>query len=273
MRSLVWLCAAAAVLLGGYPARASDDGWAAYDAERFDDAVRLWLPAAKAGDPAAEFGLGIAYDLGQGVTANELVACDWYRRAGAAGHAAAAFNTGIMYDSGRCGPRRADLAALWYARAAGAGHGRAQYDLAQLYAAGDGVPRNPDVATAWFRAAAANGISAAASRIQPPPRFLGSKPMLSVTPLDTSDAPPKVGGATVLAWTAPLQPGHAHFFVEVTALEPAGAREVVAQYVDESAVLVRLPPGDTSYAWRVMTVSSESARYAMVPWQRLEARP
>jgi len=275
-RMRAWLCSAVlAGLVGIRPAMANaDDGWAAYDGERFTDAVRLWQPAADAGDASAQFGLGIAYDLGQGVPANSAAACAWYSRAGSSGHVLAAFNTAIMHDSGRCGgPRHADLAALWYARAAAAGHARAQFNIAQLYSTGDGVPRNPEVAAAWFRAAAANGITAAAGRDAPRSRGSSSRPLLPVLPAAADGAVPLAGGPAVLVWTAPAQPSRVRFFVELTTLQPDGPHEVLAEYVDQSAVQVRLPAGDTSYAWRVLTVGADTSHYAMAPWQRLEARP
>lgn len=276
MRATMRHLARAGVMLalGAAPALAGgEDGWAAHKARRFKEAVRLWTPAANAGDPSAQFGLGMVYDLGQGVAPDDQAACDWYRRAGASGHAAAAFNTAVLYDNGRCGPRRADLAALWYARAAAAGHARAQFNIAQLYAAGDGVPRNPGLAASWFRVAAANGIDAAVSRTQLQPRAASPGAPRAVTPAGTDDAPPRAGGPAVLVWTAPPQPGPVRFFVEIAALDPGGPRELMAGYVDESAIQVRLPEEGTDYAWRVLTVSSDPPRYAAAPWQRLEVRP
>ena len=62
-----WPAAALALALASVaaPARADEDGWAAYDAGHFTEAVRAWQPAAEAGNVRAQFGLGIAYDLGQ----------------------------------------------------------------------------------------------------------------------------------------------------------------------------------------------------------------
>ena len=276
VRLRAWLGGAVlAGLVGVSPAMASaDDGWAAYDGERFTDAVRLWQPEADAGDASAQFGLGIAYDLGQGVPANSAAACAWYSRAGSSGHVLAAFNTAVMHDSGRCGgPRRADLAALWYARAAAAGHARAQFNIAQLYSTGDGVPRNPDVAAAWFRAAAANGITAAEGRDAPRSRGASKRPLLPALPASVDGGALAADGSAVLVWTAPAQPSQVRFFVELAALQPDGPHEVLSQYVDQSAVQVRLPAGDASLAWRVLTVATDTPRYAIAPWQRLETRP
>lgn len=273
MRRRFWAAACAAAWLAGAPALAADDGWTAFEAKRYADAVRLWIPAAEAGDSAAQFRLGVAYDLGQGVAADPVKACEWYRRAGAAGQAAAAFNAAVLYDSGRCGSRRPDLAALWYARAAGMGHGRAQFDIAQMYAVGDGVPRNPEVAAAWFRAAAANGISAAVNRPQPAPRTEPPGQPIAVTQASLDDMRPAAGGPAVLVWTAPPQSGPVRFFVEVAALRPEGPREVLARYVEESAVQVTLPADGREFAWRVLTVGNEAPHYAAAPWQLIQVHP
>jgi hypothetical protein len=44
-----------------------DAGQSAYAAGRFIDALRIWRPLADRGDPRAAFGLGLLYDLGEGV--------------------------------------------------------------------------------------------------------------------------------------------------------------------------------------------------------------
>jgi hypothetical protein len=45
----------------------SDPGQSAYAAGRFIDALRIWRPRAEEGDARAAFGLGLLYDLGEGV--------------------------------------------------------------------------------------------------------------------------------------------------------------------------------------------------------------
>ncbi len=146
----------------GFPGDAGD---AAYAAGRFVDALRIWRPRADAGDAAAEFGLGLLYDLGEGLGQDEAAALSWYRRAAEAGHVLAEFNVGVMYDSGVGTARDPAKAALWYARAAAHGYARAEYNLAQLYQAGDGTPRNLDMAESWYAAAAAHGLSAASRKL------------------------------------------------------------------------------------------------------------
>jgi len=143
----------------------SDPGQSAYAAGRFIDALRIWRPRAEQGDARAAFGLGLLYDLGEGVGQDAAAAYGWYLRAAEAGYVLAEFNLAVMCDSGTGTARNATEAALWYARAAAHGYARAEYDLAQLYQAGDGVPRNLDMAASWYADAAAHGLSAAARKV------------------------------------------------------------------------------------------------------------
>ncbi len=141
------------------------DGQQAFDTGHFSEALAAWSPLAAEGDPKAELGLGVLYDLGDGVAQDAATALRWYRKAADAGLPDAELNVAVMYDSGRGTPRDAAAAAQWYARAAAHHDHRAEYDLAQLYAAGDGVPKNGTVAEAWLRAAAAGGLDAAGERL------------------------------------------------------------------------------------------------------------
>jgi uncharacterized protein len=59
----------------------SDPGQSAYAAGRFIDALRIWRARAEQGDARAAFGLGLLYDLGEGVGQDAAAAYGWYRRA------------------------------------------------------------------------------------------------------------------------------------------------------------------------------------------------
>lgn len=282
----------AAILVGstlfaGTALGAPDEtGWTAYTAGRYRDAVALWRKEAGRGVTEAQFGLGIAHDLGRGVAPDSRAACDWYGRAGDGGHVTAAFSAGVMHDSGRCGPRRAEQAAIWYARAAAAGSPRAAFDLAQLYASGDGVPRNLDQAAAWYSAAAAEGITAATERAQKArtqafrtdrvsagvrsgDALLARGALLAADPVSPNDAQELAGGdarSVTLVWAAPPQPGPVSFFVELVAIEPSGPRELLGRYVDVSATQFRVPAEAGRYAWRVLTVATGSPHYQSGSW-------
>ena len=268
-------CCLAAGLALSPAAHAADAGQRAYEAGHLEDAIRAWQAEAQAGDKDASFALGFSYDLGQGVPQNEQRACHFYTEAAERGHAMATFNIAVMQDSGRCGKgRRTDLAALWYGRAAAAGVARAQFNLAQLYAIGDGVPRNPAAAAAWYRVAAANGIAAAANRGRDERRTNDHAPLTPASPTFPAPAqslPPE--NPVTLVWTAPEQPSPVRFYVEIYALKPSGPVEVAGQFADVTALRLPVPPNDTHFTWRVLTVASSPPRYAISPWSDFQTTP
>lgn len=252
-------------------------GQSAYAAGRFIDALRIWRPLADSGDPRAAFGLGLLYDLGEGVGQDAAAAYVWYRRAAEAGFALAEFNIAVMCDSGLGTPRNPAEAAVWYASAAAHGNSRAEYNLAQLYRAGEGVPRNLDMAEAWYAAAAAHGLSSAASKLASlhEARGIGTVPAAgnpTLAPAIPTGPPvtPVLGeGENVpveLSWAAPAQPVPVDFFVQVLALDTAGTRPIFASYLKRSAILVLLPRTSARYAWRVYTVATSVADYVPSAW-------
>jgi hypothetical protein len=257
-------------------------GESAYAAGRFVEALRIWRPLAESGDPRAAYGLGLLYDLGEGVGQDAAAAFLWYRTAAEAGMAPAEFNIAVMFDSGVGTARNAAEAAVWYASAAAHGIARAEYNLAQLYAAGDGVPRNLDVAKAWYAASAAHGLSAASSKLASlrENRAAAAATALTKPALIPVVAPgshvtkSRAGEDNVvdLSWVAPAQPVQVSFFVQVIALDAAGARPVFSSYLQQSAVLVRLPSRPAAYAWRVYTVAISESDYIPSAWNYFSLR-
>jgi uncharacterized protein len=115
-RKVLRFLAAAALALGAalpVLADAFDDGTAAYRREDYAGALRLWLPAAEAGDARAQYSLGALYSDGKGVAKDYVVAATWLRRAADRGHASAQSLLGLMYSEG-VGVTRDPIAAhLW----------------------------------------------------------------------------------------------------------------------------------------------------------------
>ena len=259
----------------------SDAGQSAYAAGRFIDALRIWRPRAERGDARAAFGLGLLYDLGEGVGQDAEAAYTWYRRAAEAGYVLAEFNVAIMFDSGTGTTRNPTEAALWYARAAAHGYARAEYNLAQLYQAGEGVPRNLDMATSWYAASEAHGLSAAARKLaslreerrQATVSPVAAKPTLAPA---VPTEPGVVGtGESVqveLSWAAPAQPVPVDYFVQVLALDTAGAHRVFTSSSKRSAVLASLPRVPADYAWRIYTVAVSVPDYVPSAWSYFSTR-
>jgi TPR repeat protein len=255
-----------------------DPGQSAYAAGRFTDALRIWRPRAERGDARAAFGLGLLYDLGEGVGQDAAAAYGWYRRAAEAGYVLAQFNLAVMCDSGTGTERNPTEAALWYARAAAHGYARAEYDLAQLYQAGEGVPRNLDMAARWYAVAAGHGLSAATLKLaslreearQAPVSRAAANPMLApAVPTGAPVASAPGAGESIqieLSWDAPSQPVPVDFFVQVLALDRSGPYRVFTSFSKQSAVLVSLPRVPTYYAWRIYTVAASVPDYAPSAW-------
>ena len=262
----------------------SDPGQSAYAAGRFMDALRIWRPRAQQGDARAAFGLGLLYDLGEGVGQDAEAAFRWYLRAAEARYAPAEFNVGVMYDSGVGRARDPTEAASWYARAAAHGYARAEYNLAQLYQAGEGVPRNLDLAASWYAAAATHGLSAAERKVgslreerrQPPASAKVAKPTL--TPAVPIGPPVNSAAATgekvevELCWAAPAEPVPVDFFVQVLSLDGDSARPAFTGVSKQSAVLVSLPRATAAYAWRVYTVATSVPDYVPSAWSYFSTR-
>jgi len=139
----VGLMAGLAVLANAGPAAADvKDGVDAWSRGDYAAAVAEWRAPAEAGDPDAQFNMGQAYRLGQGVIADPARAEYFYARAAEKGHLRAADTYGlILFQSGRT------KAALPYVEgAARRGDPRSQYLLGIAHFNGDIAPRD------WVRA-------------------------------------------------------------------------------------------------------------------------
>ena len=76
---------------------------------------------AKAGNAAAQFHLGVAYAVGNGVAENHRAAVRWFRLAADQGIAEAQHNLGVAYATGLGAARNDVLAHMWFNLAAGHG--------------------------------------------------------------------------------------------------------------------------------------------------------
>jgi cell division septation protein DedD len=170
-RQIAATAAGAALLIGAGAAFAGvKEGVDAWQASRYDAAVREWRPLAERGDPDAEFNLGQAYKLGRGVQQDLHAAQSWYEKAAQQGHVQAVANLGlILFQNGE----RA-RALPWIRKAAEAGDPRAQYVLGTALFNGDlpGVGKDWPHAYALMSRAAAQGLPQAANNLTQMDRFI-----------------------------------------------------------------------------------------------------
>ena len=100
-----------------------------YEKGKFKSAFRLFLAAAKGGDPSCQTNLGNFYRSGIGVKPNRDLALFWLRRAYRQGSGAAAHNIGILFRD----ESNFNQALAWYGRAVKEHDGDANLAIAKLY--------------------------------------------------------------------------------------------------------------------------------------------
>ena len=130
-----------------------------------EDQIKLLETAARRGLAEAQFELGVAYDLGLGVTQNHATAAGWYQRAAEQGLTDAQYNLATLYDEGLGTPRDIERAQDWYMRAADAGEARAMNNLGYIYEKGLTGVRDYGKAVVWYRRAARKGLAIAQSNL------------------------------------------------------------------------------------------------------------
>ncbi len=82
------------------PASTLDRAYEAYDAGEFGEAIALFKTAAQAGQPEAQYMLGLMHHRGRGVPVSPRLAAHWYEQAAAQHHAPALCNLGILHRDG-----------------------------------------------------------------------------------------------------------------------------------------------------------------------------
>jgi TPR repeat protein len=110
-----------------------DEAIAAYNRQDYASALQLLRPLAENGNVRAQFLLGFMYEGGMGVSADEVEAAKWYRRAADKGDDIAQYHMGIMHMNGQGGlPRDLVAAYMWLDLAAMRGHLGAATDRDRL---------------------------------------------------------------------------------------------------------------------------------------------
>ena len=111
---------------------------------------------ARAGDPKAEYEMGLRYANGLGVAQDWEKAMSWFERAANRDIASAQWKLGLGYVRGIGLERNNAKAALCFKRAANQGHIGAQRALGDLYLSGVGVRQDYLRAYVWY--AIADGV-------------------------------------------------------------------------------------------------------------------
>lgn len=139
------------------------------DHSPYGQAMQWYFDAAAAGNPQAQFLLGLKYETGTDVPQDYRTAADWYERAARQGYVEAEFKLATLLERGLGRPADASAAAQWYERAARAGFAPAQYNLAVLILNNAKTDEDRVRGLVWLIRARDRGVKAAAeflSRIE-----------------------------------------------------------------------------------------------------------
>ena len=123
--------------------------------------LRALLRMAEAGDPNAQFALGVMCYKGEGVPVNYLKAAKWIRLAAEQGIPDAQGSLAQLHREGKGVPWDDVEAAKWIRLVAEQGIARAQYNLGFLHGKGEGVKQSDTEAAKWYRCAAEQGFTPA----------------------------------------------------------------------------------------------------------------
>ena len=99
---------------GSIAAGPFEDAATAYKKGNYATALELIRPLAEEGNVAAQFNLGIMYQLSHGVPQDNEAAVSWYRKAAEQGLAEAQYNLGVMYANGEGVPQDYAAAQMWF---------------------------------------------------------------------------------------------------------------------------------------------------------------
>ncbi len=141
-----------------------DQGIAAYDAGRYEEAFRLFQ-SIDGEDVAAMRNEGLMLRTGQGVAKDPEAAQEILLRAAEAGLATAQYDLAEMLLNGEAGKPDPKAALPWLTAAAAAHHPIAEYRLGVFYEEGTLVEKNLGFARTLFADAAARGVPEAKERL------------------------------------------------------------------------------------------------------------
>jgi len=130
------------------------------------ESVKQFRKLADQGSASAEFNLGKAYILGEGVEKNNVEAAKWFRRSAEHGHVLSQFHLATAYMLGEGVEKNSVEAVKWCRKSAEQGFAVAQFNLGVSYANGDGVPKNAQTAYGWFLLAKVGGFNAASLQLE-----------------------------------------------------------------------------------------------------------
>ena len=281
------LAVAMATALAAAPAfadvKAGVDAW---EAGRYEAAVKEWRALADRGDADAQFNMGQAYRLGRGVPADLRIAQSWFEKAAAQGHQEAQAPAGLLLFQN--GNRTAALP--WLRKAAERGDARSQYVLGTALFNGDVAGKDWPRAYALMSRAAAQGLPQAKTSLAQMEKFVSpedrQKGNLIAAQLSSGSAFP--GGTPVVTEPRPVRiagqvgarPPKSPPLLAERPLAPTARGDTpgdksaaaAAQTAKLARAAAKPTPAATGGRWRVQLGAYGSVGAARTQWSSLASR-
>lgn len=141
----------------GSDAKQVKKGIEAYNVGDYATCISMCMPAAKEGDPVAQFCVGRLYANGFGVDMDDAKALKWYGLSAEGGYAPAQFNLGVMHANGWGTPMDDVEAARLYGLAAEQGFLPAINGVGYVKSRGIGIPKDVIEGYMWYEIGAQLG--------------------------------------------------------------------------------------------------------------------
>jgi len=135
------------------------------DAKNFDHVTQVFERGAEFGDTDSMFGLGLLYNIGQGVAQDSAKAREWFEKAAAKDSARAMITLGLLYYDGQGMAQDYAKAREWFEKAAARDLAEAMVNLGLLYYNGQGVAQDSAKAREWLEKAAAKDLAEAMTNL------------------------------------------------------------------------------------------------------------
>jgi TPR repeat protein len=126
--------------------------------QSYSDAMDWYRAGAEAGDPKAQFYLGVAFEEGGQGILDLAAARGWFKKTAKSGHALARYKLAVLLQSGKGGPTDLIKARRLYVLAADQDVVEAKYNLAVMFQDGAGGPANALESAKLFESAARGGV-------------------------------------------------------------------------------------------------------------------
>ena len=123
------------------------------------------LDKARAGDASSQYDVAEAYEAGDGVSKDLLMAVDWWKKAAEQGNSNGQNKLGWAYMTGTGVDKDPKKAIELWQKSAEQGHRAAQSNLGLAYRDGVGVPKDPQKAVEWWQKAAEQGSKSAQANL------------------------------------------------------------------------------------------------------------